>query len=579
MHIPGIRVYATASELLGESVPQEIRIELWKRLTIGQALSLIAQILTDIEIHAALTDTPVSEVDRRWVAQVGNERLRTHLTIASTFGVTLFAAQMLLLAAKEALLHCPQGPAADTVDGLDVLAVCLLGIADDSEAPRDAGGETWGGLDVSLTSEIIANLHFNRTLWVGRQLVWFERTWFRNWPKRTAAVEAVGGEPQDLFKEATGIELFDFAAVAFNVYTQASLYGFVRFPDEFFETLGLPPEAIEHFLSETSCSVAELRRLILADESTVGSSRFGFDLFRRFPLIRLDSGEVLTLSPNFVMQRALSETTFWDVRQYLKKVDRQRERAFHQCTTDILEYETGAALRRIFTKKKLQVLDEQHLQRKFASKRKTPRICDYAVRSGQTWLLIEVTDRAMPRPVVFANASASELDEELDRVLTARKAEQLVSTINLLRSEENLHPKQPAGQHTYIPLVLTGDGGLPWTIPVQRRAKERLASLGHPKDFCDSVALITLRELIMLENAAALGHDVVELLRSWRQDNPSLPLDQHVHSQEIPLNSPLWERNRVSEVVRGFTKRMGSPKAPRRATPFPATSPGSAQTG
>jgi hypothetical protein len=49
----------------------------------------------------------------------------------------------------------------------------------------------------------------------------------------------------------------------------------------------------------------------------------------------------------------------------------------------------------------------------------------------------------------------------------------------------------------------------------------------------------------------------VELLRSWRQDNPSLPLDQHVHSQEIPLNSPLWERNRVSEVVMGFTKKDG----------------------
>jgi hypothetical protein len=549
-------MYATASDLLGVRAPVEVRIAFWKQLRSGQALSLIAQILTDIEISAALTDTSVSEVDRRWAAKVGNLRLRTHLAIGSTFGVTLFAPQILLLAAKEALLHCPKGPAADSAEGLDVLVLCLLGIADDTEAPRDPNAVTWGGMDVSLASEFIANLHFNRTLWVGRQLVWFERTWFRNWPKRSAAAEAVGGEPQDLFKEATGIELVDFAAVAFNIYTQAALYGHVRFTDEFFATLGLPTEAIEHFLSATSCSVSELRQQIQDDVVAAESSRFGFDAFRRFPLVRLDSGEFIMLSPNFVMQRALSETTFWDVRQYLKKVDRKRERAFHQCTTDILEHETGAALRRIFSKQKLRVLDEQHLQRRFVSRRKMPRICDYAIRSGKTWLLIEVTDRAMLRPVVFANASASELDEDLDKVLTARKAEQLVSTISLLQAEADLRPNQSAEQYTFIPLVLTGETGLPWNVPVQRRTKERLASLGHPEGFCTSVALITLKELIMLENVAALGYDLVEVLRSWRQDNPALPLDQHLQHRKIPLNSPLWERNRVSEVVSSFARRM-----------------------
>lgn len=557
LHIPGIRVYAVASELLGVSVPNEIRVEFWKKLGLGQALSLIAEILTDIEVHAALADTPVTEVDRRWAAKVGNRRLRTYLEIASIFGVTLFVPQMLLLAAKEALLYCTEGPANDTVDGLDMLVICLLGIADESESPKDGGGVVWGGVDASLASEIIANLHFNRALWVGRQLVWFERTWFRNWPKRTAAAEAVGGEPQELFKEATGIDLVDFAAVAFNVYVQAASQGYVRYPGEFFTALGLPPAAVEHFLSATSCSISELRQLIHEDGEAPGSSRFSFDVFRRFPLVRLDSGELLMLSPNFVMQRALSETTFWDVRQYLKKVDPKRENAFHQCTTDILEHEAGSSLRRIFAKKKFQVLDEQHLQKKLASgRKKMPRLCDYAVRSGHTWLLIEVTDRAMPRPVVFANASAVELDAELDRVLTARKAEQLASTISLLQEEKNHNCDQDARQHTYIPLVLTGETGLPWAVPVQLRAKERLASLGYSEEFCASVALITLKELIMLENVAALGYDVIELLRSWRLDNPGLPLDQHVQRRKIPLNSPLWERNRVFEVVSRFTKRM-----------------------
>jgi len=549
-------MYATASELLGEPAPEEIRIGFWRQLSIEQALSLIAQILTDIEVHSTLSDGPVEDVDRRWAAKVRNCRLRTRLQIGSTFGVRLFAPQMLLLAAKEALLYCRDGPVADTTEGLDQLVICLLGIADDrDEGPKDAGGETWGGMDVSLASELIANLHFNRTLWVGRQLVWFERTWFRDWPKRTKAVETVGGEPYELFKEATGVELVDFAAIAFSLYTQASVHGYVRFPDEFFAKLGLPTEAVEHFLAVTSYPVSELRRLIRDDAASSGSSRFQFDDFRRYPLVRLESGHLLMLSSNFVMQRALSETTFWDVRQHLRNIDPKREVAFHQCTRDILEHETGAALRRIFLKKKLPVLDEERLRKRLAAGRKNmPRICDYAIRSGQTWLLIEVTERAMPRPVVFANASSSVLDDELDKVLTARKAQQLVSTISLLEEEARL---QGDKNYTYIPLVLTGETGLPWNIPVQRRVQERLASLGHPEEFCTSVALITLKELIMLENAAALGHDIIEILHSWRRDSPFRSLDQHLEHRTIPLNSPKWERNRVSEVVNSFARRMG----------------------
>lgn len=188
-----------------------------------------------------------------------------------------------------------------------------------------------------------------------------------------------------------------------------------------------------------------------------------------------------------------------------------------------------------------------------------PNICDYAVRSGRTWLLIEVTDRAMPRPVVFANASAPALDEELDRVLTARKAKQLISTINLLQEEARQQSNQTDEPFTYIPLVLTGETGLPWTIPVQLRSQERLTSLGYPEEFCSSVAIITLKELIMLENVAALGHDVVEILRSWRIDNPSSPLDLHLQQRTIPLDSPAWEKKRVADVVNGFAKRMVGP--------------------
>lgn len=553
-----VRVYATAIDVLGAEVRKKDRIQLWSRISDEQALSLIAQILTDIDIST--TSDAESEVDQRWVASIAHSVIRTRLSIASTLGDKMFAPQLLLLAAGEALSHCPQGPPTDTTAGLDVLICCLLGIGDESGA-GDPKGETWGGVNAELAGEIIANLHFNKSMWIGHQLSWIERTWFQDWPKRTPTTYAVGGEPRDLFKEATGVELADFAAVAFNVYAQASLHKFVRFPSKFFDTLGLPPTATEHFLSATSRTVPELRTEIQNDMSTSGGSRYAFNTFRRFPLVQLASGEFLVLSPNFVIQRALSEVTFFDVRHHLKAVDKnqgtKRDEAFHQCTTDILEHETGVTLRRIFSRAKIQVLDEIHLQKKFGSRRDMPKICDYAVRVGKTWLLFEVTDTPIPVPVVFAKANADDLDSELDRVLTNRKAKQLASTIRLLQQAEPDHQGSRPQQLTFIPLVVTAQTGLPWNPTVHHRVTERLSSMPElSQESCAPVALITSKDLMILENAASLGHDVVGLLRSWRQTDPGNPLDQHLHQRGVPLSSPRWEKEQAVKTINNFMKRM-----------------------
>lgn len=288
-------VYATASEVLGQQIPKEARITLWERIPQEQALYLIAQILTDTEIGATQDGVSKSDVDKRWTAFVRNNHLRTRLTIASTLGVTVFAPQLLLLAADEVLSHCPGGPPNDTLDGLDDLIMCLLGIGDDS--PAGESSEAWGGMGVALAGEIIANLHFNRTMWLAHQLSWFDRVWFQDWPKKTSDTVTVGGEPSELFKEATGIELADFGAVAFNVYAQSATHQFVRFPQEFFETLGIETSAVEHFLKTTSRTVLELREEIELSAAAAGSSRYGFDAFRRFHSFGFHPGRFLFSAP------------------------------------------------------------------------------------------------------------------------------------------------------------------------------------------------------------------------------------------------------------------------------------------
>ncbi|MCC9205868.1 hypothetical protein [Arthrobacter sp. zg-Y769] len=440
--------------------------------------------------------------------------------------------------------------------GLDNIVRCLLGIGD--EASSTARRDSWGGLPSGLASEMIANQQFNRSIDIGFQLAWVDRAWFQDWPMSSKSTQTVGGQPQELFEEATGVGLVDFAAVAMNLYVQARRN--IHFPPKFFETLGLPKSAIAHFLEATSLTVAELRTRMDQESFESQGSLYAFDTVRRFPLVRLSTGAVLVLRVNFVVERALSEVTYFDVRQHLAAVDKRdgtrRENAFIGCTNNVLEFETGATLKRVFSKGKGWVLTELQLQKKFGSKTKTPSVCDFAIRRGNTWLLIEVTDRSVPRQVIFGRAAATALDAELDRVLTDRKASQLSSTIDLLQNESATNGRS-ASQLAFIPLVLTAPGGLGWNAAVHRRVRERLSEDGRFSDaFSSSVALITLKDLRILENLADRGWDVIKLLRAWREQAPGDALDHYILNSGIPLGAPEWEKRRAGQVIDKFIVRM-----------------------
>lgn len=549
-------VYTTAGEMLGDLIPESERAKLWSQISEEQALVVIAAILSDIDLSLGQEK---AEVDRRWASRVSNTYVRDRLLVSSHLGRTLFAPQLLLIAVREALNHCPPGPPTNDVTGLDVVVLCLLGIGD--EASSTMGQDSWGGLPGGLAAEMIANQYFNRSTSIGHQLTWIDRAWFHDWPKPNKATQTVGGQPRELFEEATGVRLEDFATVAINLYVQTDRH--VRFPPRFFESLGLPKEATDHFIMATSQTVAELRTRLNKEAEESQGSLYAFNTLRRFPLVRLSSGTVLVLRVGFVVERALSEVTYFDVRSHLKKVDisdgTKRDEAFRSCTNDVLEHEAGVTLQRMFSKGRGQILTEVQLQKKFSSKTKTASVCDYAIRTGSTWLLIEVTDRAIPSSVVFAQANATALDAELDKVLTDRKARQLASTIDLLRQSEGGRGGSPSKELTFIPLVLTAPGGLGWNSAVHHRVRERLTEDANvSEEFASSVALVTLKDLRILENAASHGHDVIEVLRSWRERAPAEALDNYLLDNDIPFGPPEWEKSRAGQVIDLFINRMKS---------------------
>ncbi len=544
------QVYVTAEDVLGEPIPEQRRAELWKGISDEQALFLIASLLSDLDRSDSREDGNL--VQLKWAAQIQDLSLRDRLFAQAGLGFVLFPPQMLQLAAAEALEYCPEGPPRDDAAGMDIIVRCMLGIADESGSPV-GDGSLWGGQDAALSAEVIANLYFNRTISIAHQLAWARQVWFQNWPVDNADTRRAGGQPRELFKEATGVAIDDFAAVAVRLYASNGHGGYVMFGPEFFNESGVAPEAIELFLEATCIDLRTLRKKVRQQRQSE-MSRFAFNLFRQFPLIRLSSGRILLFRLNYAVQRAFSEVTYFDVREHLKRCDKRdgtrRDEAFWACTKTVLEHETGRTLRRMLVGTKAQVFTEGQLQRLHPGKNQA-KACDFAVRLGETWLLVEVTDRAVPEPVVNATADVQQLEQELDRVLMERKAKQLSSTVQLLRKDRSNRGC------TFVPLVLTSSAGLQWNAILHARVQERLHAEGLlTEEHCLPVAFITLKDLRMLEHALSQGVKVVDVLRQWRAVEPGLGLDQHMAESGVGLGIPLWERQTAVRFITELAARM-----------------------
>lgn len=471
----------------------------------------------------------------------------------------LIAPQMVVLAIREALELCPPGPPMDHHAGTGAVIACILGVGDEEQAGRDgtADPSRWAGLDPALAADLVANLHFNRTIALHHLMAAAEDTWTQPWPDLTAPADraALGGEPSDLFFEATQVRPEVIQQVTVHLYTQRMVNGHLLFPPEFFDRAGIDRDDLDRVL-DLICTDAATLSAALAGPS----SGWAFNALRRWPLLRLDDGQVLILRLGWLIERVLSDVTYFDIRKHLKAHDRahatRRDDAFRRCVQAKLEADTGAALCRSFARRGGRVWHEKDLhtawQRHFPRSRH-PKICDYVVQVGHNWLLVDATDRAIPVNVVTGFAGANGLDVELERVLTGRKAEQLESTIGLLRTHmDDLTGQAADPDAVFIPVVATPTGGLPWMIVVGVEAHAQLESRGLLQgDDTLPAALMSPKDFILLEKQSeSRGVRAIETLADWRRgDLSNWPFDGYLHLTGQRLNATTRERRAAKRMM------------------------------
>lgn len=554
-------VYVTADEILGRPVPFAERVQLWSSMPVGQALALISSMLKDLD----LTTKPAREIEAGWVAQVGSGKMKAELLSALRDSRRVLVPQMLLLAAVEAIEHCPPGDPTDEFAGLDQVVEALLGIAGDSDAPRS--GEDWGGLDSGLAAELVAQQHFGHTSDVIDQLAWIHENWRTPWshpPVKEELITKAGGEPGDLFREATTVEFDDFAAIGVHLWVQADQNGFLRYPSEFFDRLGIDRVAVDRFLAEASTDLPTLKAEVAAERARTGTARWAFNTLRRWPIVRLDNGQWLVLRLGFAIQRALGDATYWDVRNYLKAEDRangsKRDEGFRGCLGYELEANVGQTLGRMFpgSLRTRRLYDETTMQHAWTKRGKKPSVCDFAVDCGDRWLLFDVTDRRIPEKLINAEATAADLDAELNLVLTEKKAKQFSSTVKLLTNELGKLVKSHATPpESFVCIVVTPTGGLGWNPAIDTRAKELLAGMEVLQSAkVLPLGIMSVRDLTELESAVENGRKADSLLTDWRMNGPGHSFERALLEMGIPLQRSSWVQNTAMRTIGELVDRL-----------------------
>jgi hypothetical protein len=185
--IPLHRAYLTAGDL-GLSFPRQERERIWARLPLDHVLVLLATMLADADTNGQLAGDG-RDIDNEWAARIDEPTLRRRVQIGVTLHNVLIAPQLLVLAIREALELCPPGSPLGNYAGTGAIVACILGIGDEEQAGRDGAAEPsrWAGFDPELAADLVANLHFNRTIALHHLMAAAEDTWAKPWPDLIAS--------------------------------------------------------------------------------------------------------------------------------------------------------------------------------------------------------------------------------------------------------------------------------------------------------------------------------------------------------------------------------------------------------
>ncbi|WP_164905295.1 hypothetical protein [Gordonia alkanivorans] len=162
-----------------------------------------------------------------------------------------------------------------------------------------------------------------------------------------------------------------------------------------------------------------------------------------------------------------------------------------------------------------------------AGKSDPRKVCDFAVFRDHGCVLVDANMRSLPQSFAEGSATVESLEKEIRERFTTTKFQQLLSTIDQFMELGWDDAKVPLSSRTrFVPVVVVPDSGIPSELMMENAMFNEslpmvLSYNDNPNFYRVHVpAVLTFRDLLVLEGLAARGVDVFTLLKRWRNIHP-----------------------------------------------------------
>ncbi|WP_213935177.1 hypothetical protein [Rhodococcus sp. B50] len=506
------------------------RQERWARSSLAPTLEKVSRLLADLDL-SAITSSDDSVV-RSFLAGV-SEPARGQATDQLRRGNAVLHTISLLTAIKEVIVYADATDNADAeVVSDDELLAMLLTIADEAdEAAMPSRGVDFDGALAELTVTRVAQAsllfpdpwEFLATSTAS--------TWQRAWSARTApkALAGLAETPAAQWHRITGVVLDDFLALGWLFYNLWRHEGFTRIDVGFFDSK-VSPEAVAFLVEHCSLSLAEMRDLLAREQ---GRDAFLWTRYKlqQYPFVQLDDGTLLPVRFQFVIQRIFGDHLYLESHNMLYQQDSKQADHYATAMRDIFEERVGEVLERICsydTSGATVLVEEKAMKHTWrTSKGKIPKICDFALFRDHGCVLVDANMRNLPQPFAERSGTFAALEDEIRTRFTTTKFGQFLSTVDLFLSRGwNKLATKVTHRTRFVPLVVVPDAGIPGDLTLENLIFTQAAPLvqkfnDNPNFYRVHVpAIVTWRDLLMLDGLAEQGIDIVALLKRWRNVDP-----------------------------------------------------------
>jgi hypothetical protein len=369
------------------------------------------------------------------------ERLRDHST--------LVAPQTLLLLMQFALLGSPAVP--DPEARPRPLPALILATQEGLGSGGGAEEKVFTGDPHSaLFRQVVASHDFGSARDEATTIAHHHQRWVRL--AGAHASEAGAVDLHAAFREATGIDKDDFTAVALAIWAHCEVRASYPMAAAALDSFSISRDVVDRALGLIARTADEFRTLIL-DTPPAFRTEWSFDVLRRYPLLRLDNGDILVLSKRLLIERVYGWLPIFDLTAGLKAARRKKDadRA-ERWLRRLCEVDALAGLINLAGPSRFY--GEDAIQRAFGTAEQN---ADAAIEYADSWVVSEIGTHQLTRATVVAG-SPDALESDL-RFGIDEKAAQLDATIReLIADESRLTGHSPLRRRRFVPVLVLTEG-------------------------------------------------------------------------------------------------------------------------